>query len=84
MFATARRERSQVLQHRLNEATRRAEEQRRSARLTMTLLATTYGILFLLTTFLAIWGNTEQQRWALGALTAVQSSLLGFLVGRRS
>ncbi|WP_187345279.1 hypothetical protein [Cystobacter ferrugineus] len=40
--------------------------------------------LFLLALVLAIWGDVEQQRWALGALMTILGSILGFLVGQKA
>lgn len=48
------------------------------------MLAVTYAALFLLALFLALQGNAEQQRWALGALMTVLGSALGYLVGRKA
>ena len=78
------RESEPELKLRLEEARRDGMQRRWQARIILRLLAVTYTALFLLALVLAVWGNVEQQRWALGALMTILGSILGFLVGRRA
>jgi hypothetical protein len=80
----ATKESEQELKHRLEEARLDGEERRRQARAILWLLASTYAALLLLALFLALRGNAEQQRWALGALMTILGSILGYLVGRKA
>jgi hypothetical protein len=68
----------------LEEARQDGLERRWQARIILRLLAVTYTALVLLALVLAVWGDIEQQRWALGALMTVLGSILGFLVGRKA
>jgi hypothetical protein len=68
----------------LLEAAKDSEQRRRQAQVTLWLIAMTYIALLLLSFYLALWGSTEQQKWALSALMAILGSILGYLVGRKT
>ncbi|HEX8706200.1 MAG TPA: DUF3040 domain-containing protein [Myxococcaceae bacterium] len=80
----AKKESDPELKHRLQEAAQDGEERRRQGRIIMRLVAVTYLALLVLALGLAVWGTVEQQKWALGALTTMLGSILGYLVGRKS
>lgn len=78
------RESEPELKLRLEEAHRDGMQRRWQARVVLRLLVVMFTALFLVALVLAVWGNAEQQRWALSALMTILGSILGFLVGRRA
>lgn len=79
-----KKETEKELRHRLRESTKEGEQRRRQAQVTLSLISVTYVALLILASVLAVWGEMEQQKWALSALMTILGSVLGYLVGQRT
>ncbi|KFE70796.1 hypothetical protein [Hyalangium minutum] len=68
--------------HRLAEAAKDASEKRLHGRVKMATMGLTYLALFVLVTYMALWGTPDQQKWGLDGLKMIISAAGGILIGR--